>query len=113
MEDVKIIAVDFDGTLCRNCYPDIGEPNLKLIAILKNLRRKGCRVILWTCRCGKLLEEAVQWCRQFQLTFDAVNENAEETLLKYGTDSRKYMQMFTLMTEAVSPGKFRKKQEKI
>lgn len=89
MEDVKIIAVDFDGTLCRNCYPDIGEPNLKLIAILKNLRRKGCRVILWTCRCGKLLEEAVQWCRQFQLTFDAVNENAEETLLKYGTDSRK------------------------
>lgn len=89
MEGIRIIAVDFDGTLCRDCYPDIGEPNLKLIAILKNLQKRGCKVILWTCRCGKLLEEALQWCEQFQIQFDAVNENAKETIQKYGTDSRK------------------------
>ncbi len=89
MKEMRIIAVDFDGTLCRNCYPEIGEPNLKLIAILKNLHEKGCKLILWTCRCGELLEEAVQWCEQFRIPFDAVNENVEENLKKYGTDPRK------------------------
>lgn len=89
MEDIRIIAVDFDGTLCANVYPEIGTPNLALITLLKRLRTEGCQLILWTCRCGALLEEALEWCRQFQLGFDAVNENVEETLQKYGTDSRK------------------------
>lgn len=26
-----IIAVDFDGTLCRECYPEIGGANITLI----------------------------------------------------------------------------------
>lgn len=89
MEEKKIIAVDFDGTLCRNCYPNIGEPNFKLLAILRNLKQQGCTIILWTCRCGERLKEAVAWCQQFQLHFDAVNENAKEVIEKFGTDSRK------------------------
>lgn len=89
MQEWKIIAVDFDGTLCRDIYPKIGEPNLKLIKILKQLQKSGCKLILWTCRCGKLLDEAVHWCGQFQIQFDAVNENVEETIQKYGTNSRK------------------------
>ena len=31
MKKYEIIAVDFDGTLCNDCYPDIGKPNLPLI----------------------------------------------------------------------------------
>ena len=31
----EIIAVDFDGTLCENKWPDIGEPNVDLISYLK------------------------------------------------------------------------------
>lgn len=89
MNEWKIIAVDFDGTLCQDAYPNIGEPNLRLIALLQQLQRRGCKLILWTCRCGGLLEEAVAWCRQFQIQFDAVNENVEETIQTYGTDSRK------------------------
>ena len=26
VRNMKIIAVDFDGTLCENKYPEIGEP---------------------------------------------------------------------------------------
>lgn len=89
MKEIRIIAVDFDGTLCGDEYPRIGEPNAALIALLKGLKAEGCRVILWTCRCGELLEEAVAWCAGFQLYFDAVNENVGEILEKYGTDSRK------------------------
>ena len=76
---IEIIAVDFDGTLCSECYPAIGMPNLPLFALLKGARRQGKKVILWTCRCGDLLEEAVAWCRMFGLEFDAVNENVAQT----------------------------------
>lgn len=71
---IEIIAVDFDGTLCSECYPAIGMPNLPLFALLKGARRQGKKVILWTCRCGDLLEEAVAWCRMFGLEFDAVKK---------------------------------------
>ena len=85
----QIIAVDFDGTLCSECYPQIGLPNLPLIYLLKQLRRQGKQVILWTCRCEQRLEEAVEWCRGFGLEFDAVNANVPETLEYYGMESRK------------------------
>lgn len=88
-KNIKIIAVDFDGTLCSDCYPGIGIPNLPLIYLLIRLRRQEKRVILWTCRCGVQLEEAVAWCREYGLEFDAVNANVEETLMRYGTESRK------------------------
>lgn len=87
--EIRIIAVDFDGTLCSDCYPKIGMPNLPLIALLLRLRRQGKQVILWTCRCGELLEEAVEWCSLFGLQFDAVNENVPETIACYGTEARK------------------------
>jgi hydroxymethylpyrimidine pyrophosphatase-like HAD family hydrolase len=89
MKKYEIIAVDFDGTLCNDCYPDIGKPNLPLIELLKALKREGCRIVLWTCRCGRELEQAVQWCEEFGLEFDKVNRNTDEILEKYGSDSRK------------------------
>ncbi len=88
-EALPIIAVDFDGTLCRDEYPEIGEANAVLIRYLKNQKRKGARLILWTCRNGRLLEQAVEWCRRHRLEFDAVNENLPEILKRYGGDSRK------------------------
>ena len=87
--ELKIVAVDFDGTLCTDCYPAIGMPNVRLISLLRELRAQGRQVILWTCRCGAYLEEAVEWCRRFGLEFDAVHENVPETLAQYGSDSRK------------------------
>lgn len=84
-----IIAVDFDGTLCENKYPKIGEPNRKLIGIIKNFQKRGDKFILYTCREGLLLDEAVAWCKQMQLNFDAVNENLPEHIKAYGNDCRK------------------------
>ena len=31
----RILAVDFDGTLCTDCYPKIGEANGRLIRTLQ------------------------------------------------------------------------------
>jgi len=87
--DYQIIAVDFDGTLCVDCYPHIGAPNLTLIHMLRELQLQQKKLVLWTCRNGEALNEAVSWCATQGLKFDAVNENLPEIVEKYGSDSRK------------------------
>lgn len=85
----QIIAVDFDGTLCENKWPEIGRPNARLIQELILLKDKGAKIILWTCRSGAMLVEAVDWCYNKGLTFDAVNDNVPESIEKFGSNSRK------------------------
>lgn len=84
-----IYAVDFDGTLCESIYPGIGTPNIALINHLIKRRKQGNKIILWTCRCGDRLEEAISWCMEHGLEFDAVNENLPEMIEWYGNDCRK------------------------
>ena len=86
---MQVIAVDFDGTLCKVAWPDIGAPNTALIRWLKARRRAGDKVILWTCRCGEMLDKAVAWCWSQGLEFDAVNANLPERIAQYGNDCRK------------------------
>jgi hypothetical protein len=45
-----ILAVDFDGTLYREIWPEIGVPNLPLIDTLCEAKSQGDRLTLWTCR---------------------------------------------------------------
>lgn len=87
--DYKIIAVDFDGTLCENKFPEIGEANKEMIKYLKDRQEAGDKLILWTCRIGEILENAVRWSAEQGLIFDAVNENLPEIVISFGTDTRK------------------------
>ena len=59
----KAIAIDFDGTLCTNDYPNIGEPNWEIIAEAKMEQANGAELILWTCREGEMLDAALKACR--------------------------------------------------
>lgn len=88
-EKPYIIAVDFDGTLCVNKWPEIGEPYRFLIESLIKAKEQGGKVILWTCRTGELLTAAVNWCQEQGLVFDAINENVPEMIEIFGSDSRK------------------------
>lgn len=85
----QIIAVDFDGTLCYSNWPSLGEPNKALIAYLREWRQRGNKLILWTCRVGEALTNAVEWCHSQELYFDAVNDNLPEIVAFYGSNSRK------------------------
>lgn len=86
----KIIAVDFDGCICTEAWPNIGQPNWDIIDALKKEKAIGSKLILWTCRVGERLQEAISACESWGLTFDAVNENLPETLAKYSNlESRK------------------------
>lgn len=89
MQGNKIYAVDFDKTLSMAKWPEVGEPNLKLIEFLKQKKSAGARIILDSCRTGKALEDAVQFCKEYGLEFDTVNENLPELIEAYKEDSRK------------------------
>lgn len=52
-----IIAVDFDGCLASaGTWPEVGEPNEALINWLICLRKRGDKVILWTCRADEAFQ---------------------------------------------------------
>ena len=59
-----VIAVDFDGTIVEHRYPEIGEERPFATETLKMLIRDRHQLILWSVREGKLLDDAVEWCRQ-------------------------------------------------
>ena len=101
----NIYAVDFDGTLCENAWPDIGKPNHSLISTLKKAREKGDKVILWTCRTADRLDDAVAWCKEQGLEFDAVNENLPEIIGQFGTESRKVCADIYIDDKAINPDK--------
>ncbi|WP_276864348.1 hypothetical protein [Mediterranea massiliensis] len=73
-----IIAIDFDGTIVEHRYPQIGRELPFAIETLKKLSAERHRLILWTVREGRLLDEALEFCRSRGLEFYAVNRDYPE-----------------------------------
>jgi hypothetical protein len=72
------IAVDFDGTIVEHAYPDIGKEKLFAFRTLRELQKKGAKLILWTFRAGNDLDAAVKYCMKNGIEFYAVNKNYPE-----------------------------------
>lgn len=85
----QTIAVDFDGTLCENAFPEIGQPKPLMIAFVKQEAAEGKKIILHTCRengTRPLLDEAVSFCREHEIPLYAINENPDNPYPEiYGT----------------------------
>ena len=85
-----IIAVDFDGTIVEHEYPAIGREIPFATETLKMLMKQNHKLILWSVREGKLLDDAVKWCKDRGVEFYAVNKDyPEETLSNNNHFSRK------------------------
>lgn len=85
----KIYSFDFDGTIVKNKFPDIGEPIQDVIQIAIMAKLKGDYVILNTMREGKYLEDALKFCKSVGIEFDAVNDNLEHMKEFYQNNPRK------------------------
>jgi len=74
-----IIAIDFDGTIVTDAFPEIGKPVWQAFEALHAFKEEGHQLILWTCRTDlperAYLTEAVEFCRERGIEFDAVNDN--------------------------------------
>lgn len=88
-----VIAVDFDGTLVKNAFPKIvaSDENINwdLINKLKDEKKNGKKLVLWTNRTGQALDDAVTFSNEvLGLVFDAINDNVKE-VKEVGLDPRK------------------------
>lgn len=88
------VAVDFDGTIVENNYPEVGKPMLFAFETLRELQKRGFILILWTVRTGKLLDEAIEFCRQNGVEFYAVNRNHPEEVMDTDTPRKLEVDVF-------------------
>lgn len=94
--NLNILAIDFDGTITKEGrFPEIGEPRIEVINAVKNARKQGYKIILWTNRqddnpiCPGCLTDAVNFCKEQGLEFDAINENLSAVITVLGGNPRK------------------------
>lgn len=99
----RIIAVDFDGTLAVTYFPKIIEPIEGTIRYCREQQKNGAILILWTCRVGKNLQDAVEWCADQGLYFDYINENVKENIKEWGNDCRKIFAHEYIDDKATNP----------
>lgn len=83
-----VIAVDFDGTIVEHKYPAIGRELPFATETLRMLIRDRHKLILWSVREGRLLDEAVEWCRERGVEFYAVNRDYPEESREHDSFSR-------------------------
>ncbi len=72
------IAVDFDGTIVEHAYPEIGREIPFATDTLRMLIEDRHQLILWSCREGDLLQDAIDWCHERGVDFYAVNRDFPE-----------------------------------
>lgn len=72
-----IIAIDFDGTCVTHEYPRVGR-DIGAEFVLKDLVARGDKLILYTMRSGKELEDAVNWFKNKEIPLFGINENPEQ-----------------------------------
>ena len=69
-----VVAVDFDGTITKdNKFPEhIGVVRDGCKEAIEYIRQKN-KVVLWTCRSGKYLDEAIEFLKANGIEVDGVN----------------------------------------
>ena len=75
MKDSLLFAVDFDGTIAKPKYPDIGEELPGAVQTMKDLQAEGHKIIIWTCRCEPYISPMSKWLSDRGFVPDAVNSN--------------------------------------
>lgn len=70
----EILAVDFDDTVVTHMYPHVGE-DIGAAPVLRKLTELGHRIILFTMRSGKELQDATEWFKEKNIPLWGINEN--------------------------------------
>ena len=84
-----VIAVDFDGTIVQDMFPEVGAVLPGAAKTLRRLHEAGHTIIIWTCRRDERLKEAICCLMREEIPYSRVNSNADEVVKAYGGDTRK------------------------
>jgi hypothetical protein len=105
--DKIVIAVDFDGTLCVNEFPDIGEVLVRYVSgmrwcpaeFLQKLDRDDFYIIIHTCRANPELNEGARrdyvremenWLAANSIPYDEVWHGVGKPIASIYLDDRGY-----------------------
>ena len=93
---MTIYAIDFDGTIVEEKFPEIRELKPEAAKFIKQLQQNGDKWILWTLREGEKLNEAVKFLEEHGLHPDAANDNLPEVqaAFAYNPNPRKIFANF-------------------
>jgi len=84
------IVIDFDGTVVMHSYPKIGK-GIGAVSILKKLIENGHKLILFTMRSDKQLNEAVNWFKENEIPLYGIQKNP--TQQNWATSPKAYGQL--------------------
>lgn len=89
-----IIAIDFDGTIVADKYPEIGELMPGAHAVINLLYTKGHYIIINTCRTGDHLAAALNFLHEKRIKFDIVNDNHPDLTKQYGVTRKVFADVY-------------------
>lgn len=84
-----ILAIDFDGTIVTAEYPKLGRINQGVIKAMWEAKARGWEIIIWTCREGQYLTDAVELLNRAGIPYDYVNHHSKQALDFFDYESRK------------------------
>jgi hydroxymethylpyrimidine pyrophosphatase-like HAD family hydrolase len=79
----KLIAIDFDGTIVEEAFPELGALKPHAKRVMQRIRNEGGRIAIWTAR-NKRFDEAIQtFLKDNDIPFDVYNDHFPENKEKY------------------------------
>lgn len=85
------ICIDFDGTCVTHDYPRIGF-DIGAQEVLRDLVAHGHRLVLFTMRSGKELEDAVAWFKKNEIPLYGIQSNP--TQADWTSSPKAYAQLY-------------------
>lgn len=89
--DPIVIGIDFDGTCVTHEYPLVGK-DIGSQAVLKDLVAAGHKLVLFTMRDSKELQDAVDWFKENDIPLYGIQENP--TQKSWTTSPKAYAQLY-------------------
>ena len=82
---IKSIAVDYDNTLIfsdPDLYPyyEPKDVNRQAFSVLKEYKKRGGIILLFSCRTDEHLQIAIDACKKYGLEFDAINSDTSKAI---------------------------------
>lgn len=85
-----IVAIDFDGTIVEDKFPEIGELKPGAVEAINALYKAGYTIIIWTCRTGINKARSVEFLAKQGIKWHYINEGSKANVKAYGgVDTRK------------------------
>lgn len=84
-----ILAIDFDGTIATDSFPQVGTLRKDADIIIRKLYKEGHDIIINTCRTGKYEGLAEYFLKKHKIPYHFINSNLPRVIDFYKQDCRK------------------------